>query len=66
MGPTCTDPAARVNHAIQQPIDEMAKRAVELLQKRIVGEQATGSVQLPLSLIDGEQLDKWKLRQAVR
>lgn len=38
---------------IQQPIDEMAKRAVELLQKRIAGEQATGSVQLPVKLIDG-------------
>ena len=38
---------------VQQPIDEMAKRAVDLLQQRIAGGQTTGSVQLPVQLIDG-------------
>lgn len=38
---------------IQQPIDQMASTAVELLQKRITGKKTVGTVQLPVKLIAG-------------
>lgn len=37
---------------IQQPIDQMAKRAVAMLQARINGEQVS-STMLPVKIIDG-------------
>ncbi|MGM9892181.1 LacI family DNA-binding transcriptional regulator [Limosilactobacillus sp.] len=38
---------------IQQPIDQMASTAVELLQKRMAGKKTTATVQLPVKLIEG-------------
>lgn len=38
---------------VQQPIDRMATVAVDLLEKRIAGEQNVKSVQLPVKLITG-------------
>lgn len=38
---------------IQQPIDQMASTAVQLLQERINGKKTTASVQLPVKLVSG-------------